>query len=199
MQQEKQFSPEESIALIESMIREVKQSAVENGFLYLLWGWTILFCALIQYSVLKFKLTAIKHIEAIWFIILPVTIYQVIYLIKENKQKRVKTYVDDMIANVWTTFGICMFVASFIISKQNIWATAYPFVLMLYGVPTYLSGFAMKFTPLKIGAFGCWILALVAVYVEPVDYLLIIAVAMTIAWIIPGYLLRAKFKREYNA
>jgi hypothetical protein len=48
---------------------------------------------------------------------------------------------------------------------------------------------------LVIGGIGCWVLSVIALYV-PYDYqLLLVPAAMIIAWIIPGYLMRAKFKK----
>ena len=196
MENEQELTPQQSIALIESMINKVKTRVAENGFLYLLWGWVIFSCALIQFLVLKFQIAWFSHPEIVWLSTIVVLIIQIIYLIKKDKEKRVESYFDEIIKNVWMTFGICMGIMSFIISKFNIWEFAYPLVLMMYGIPTFLSGFAMKFTPLKIGAVGCWILAIVATFVQPIDYLLIIALAMTIAWIIPGHLMRAKFKKD---
>jgi len=43
------FTQKDSIALIESMINKAKNRFGENGFLYLLWGWVILFCSLGQF------------------------------------------------------------------------------------------------------------------------------------------------------
>jgi hypothetical protein len=63
-------------------------------------------------------------------------------------------------------------------------------------MPTFLSGIILKFKPLVIGGISCWLLAVVSVFI-PMEYqLLCIAAAVIFAWIIPGYLLKANFKRE---
>ena len=40
--QEQEFSPQQSLNLIESMINKARNRFSENGHLYLLWGWVIL-------------------------------------------------------------------------------------------------------------------------------------------------------------
>jgi hypothetical protein len=68
--------------------------------------------------------------------------------------------------------------------------------LVLYGIPTFLSGVILKFKPLSTGGFICWFLAVAAMFI-PYEYqLLLLALAVACAWIIPGYLLRSKFKKE---
>lgn len=41
--QPENFSPKDSLQLIDQMINQAKNRFSENGFLYLLWGWLILF------------------------------------------------------------------------------------------------------------------------------------------------------------
>jgi hypothetical protein len=72
----------------------------------------------------------------------------------------------------------------------------YPIVLLLYGIPTFLTGIIMKFTPLKVGGISCWVLCVIATLVPPIYTLLLLAIAMLAAWIIPGYLLKTRFKNQ---
>jgi hypothetical protein len=60
-----------------------------------------------------------------------------------------------------------------------------------------LSGIILRFKPLIVGGIGCWILSIAAMLIDNYDYqFLLIPLAMIIAWIIPGYLLRAKYKLQ---
>jgi cobalamin biosynthesis protein CobD/CbiB len=56
----------------------------------------------------------------------------------------------------------------------------------------------MQFTPLKIGGVACWILAIMSTFFLPIYYLLFLAAAVIVAWIIPGYLLRKKYNQQNN-
>ncbi len=188
------FSPKESLQLIDSMISQAKNRFTENGFLYLLWGWVIFACSIFHFVAIKLSL--FKRPEWVWVITWGVVIFQIIYLAKVKRKEKVKTYSDGIIDAIWICFGVCMFVLMIVAGRFNLWMYINSLVLMFYGIPTFLSGFVMRFTPLKLGGIACWILAIASTFVSPVYYLLFIALAVFIAWIIPGYLLRKKFKNQ---
>lgn len=193
--QPENFSPKESLLLIDNMINQAKNRFSENGFLYLLWGWVILLSSVGHFILIKLQL--FKHPEMIWMSTWLTIIYQVIYLVRKRKQETVKTYSEHIIGYVWMVFGISLGMISFILSKTNNWEAMNPLLLMMYGMPTFLSGVIMRFTALKVGGIICWCLSVVAVLVAPVYVLLLLAVAVISAWIVPGYLLRKKFKNQH--
>ncbi len=185
------LSPTDSLQLINSMINQAKNRFSENGFLYLLWGWLILFCSIAHFVFLK--MGWFQHPEIIWASCWLAVIYQVIYLVRKGKKETVKTYSENIINYIWVSFGICMLVISIIIGKTNNWHIINSLILLLYGTPTFLSGIAMQFKPLVIGGIVCWALAIVSVFVMPIYVLLLLSAAVIVAWIIPGYLLRKKY------
>jgi hypothetical protein len=191
---EEQFSPQDSLKLIDSMIQQAKNRFTENGFLYLLWGWLIFFCAIGHFILLQ--LDWFKHPELIWNAWIPAVIFQAFYLSKKKKKEQIKTYSETMVNYIWVCFGICMFVLSTLLSQTDSWQRMSSFLLMLYGMPTFLSGIAMQFKPLTAGGIACWVLAVLSVFLAPIYGLLLLALAIIIAWIIPGYLMRKKFKKE---
>ena len=192
--QEEKFSPKDSLQLIDNMINQAKNRFNQNGFLYLLWGWVILFCSIGHFILLQ--LNWFKHPEKIWNCWIPAVIFQIIYLSKKKKKETAKTYSEDIISYIWVSFGICMFVLSLILAKTNGWERMSSFLLMLYGVPTFLSGIAMQFKPLKFGGIICWVLAIVSTFLLPIYGLLLLGAAIIAAWIVPGYLLRNKYNKE---
>jgi hypothetical protein len=192
--QPENFSPKESLLLIDNMINQAKNKFSENGFLYLLWGWVILLSSVGHFVLIQLQL--FKHPEMIWMSTWLVIIYQVFYIVQKRKRETVKTYSEHIIGYVWMVFGISLGMVSFILSKTNDWEAMNPILLMMYGMPTFLSGVIMRFTPLKVGGIICWCLSIVAVLIAPVYVLLLLAVAVIAAWIVPGYLLRKKFKNQ---
>ncbi|MBC7721062.1 MAG: hypothetical protein H7068_03510 [Pedobacter sp.] len=194
------FSPQESLQLIEGMIKKAQSKFAENGHLYLLWGWVVFTCSILQFILLHF-LNYQQHYW-VWMITWVVFIYQIFYLKKHKKQRTVKTYYDELVGYVWITFVVLMFLISFILGRlgQNI--NAYflpitPILLALYGMPVFLSGIILRYQPLIIGGIGCWVLSMIANIISqkiPSDFeILFVPVAMLIAWIIPGYLMRKKY------
>ncbi len=185
---------EESLEVIQSMILKAKNHISENGKLYLLWGWVILFCSL-GFFVLD-NILHYKKPQLIWMTTWIAVIYMVIYLRKEGRNRVVRTYTDDLISYVWITFVVLMLLGSLIIGRiPAFYLYNYPFVLLFYGVPTFLSGIILKFRPLIYGGITCWILAIVCTFINFHYHSLLVSVAVISAWIIPGYILKMKFKQ----
>jgi hypothetical protein len=191
---EKEFTPLESIELIEKMLNTAKNRFAENGFLYLLWGWVISLTALTHFILLKTN--SLAHPEVVWTSCWATAIVQIFYLVKKKKKENVKSYADETIGSIWIAFGICMGISSFILNKAGVGYLVYPVFLMLYGVPTFLSGFVMHFSPLKFGGICCWMLAILSTFVAFEYVLLLFSLAVILAWLVPGYLLRNKYLNE---
>jgi len=191
------FSAEQSLQVIQSMIEKAKNQFSENGHLYLLWGWVIFISSIGQFILLN-----IVHYEyhyLVWFLPWIAVIYQFIYLAKKNKQKKVTTYTDFIMGFVWMTFFILMILFALILGREmgsSFHKLVCPVSLALYGMPTLLSGIILRFKPLIAGAIGCWLLSIGSLYI-PYDYqILFLSAAMVIAWIIPGYILRHKYQQQ---
>jgi hypothetical protein len=185
-------SAKDSLQFIESMIHKAQNRYSENGTLYLLWGWTIFLCSLVQYFFLKF--TSFSNASLIWLLVVFVMIYQIFYLTKKQQTVKVITYTDEIVGYVWMTFGICMGLLTIIMSKLHVWMLFYPFIFLFYGIPTFLSGAIMRFKPLMFGGICCWILSIAASFITSIEVILLLVPAVLFGWIIPGYLLKARFK-----
>ena len=195
------MSRQQSLALIESMILKAKNQFSENGHLYLVWGWVVFFCSLVHYIV-GFRYGYEKS-SIVWMLTWVALAYQMVYIYRRKKTERVKTYTSEILGAIWIVFAICMVVLILVMNRllpvSQYFTVLNPMILSVYGVPTFLSGVIIRFTPLKIGGITCWILAIAAIFIDPYQHLLLISLAMVIAWIIPGYLLRSRYKKEQHA
>jgi hypothetical protein len=191
---ELKMTEKESIELIASMIRKAKNQVSESGTLYLLWGWLIFICCLVQFAGLYFF--NYPYAYYVWFSTWILLIYQIFYIARKRKSAKVKTYLDEINAFVWIVFFICMMLLFIVAIRLKQFDIIDPMLLVLYGMPIFLSGIILKFRPLILGAACCWVLSICATFI-PADFrLLLIAVAVIFAWIIPGYLLKQNFKKE---
>ena len=195
---EENFDPKQSLLLIESMFNRAKDKFAEDGSMYLLWGWVVFVCSLTQFVLLHFYKYPYHYI--VWFASWIIVIYQVIYIRKKIKRRRVRTYTGYILGYVWLTFVIVIFLLAFLIGRLtegDYYIHISPILLTIYGIPIFLSGIILRFRPLVIGGIGCWVLSIAAMLIDNYDYqFLLIPLAMIIAWIIPGYLLRAKYKLQ---
>ncbi|MEP6927358.1 MAG: hypothetical protein ABI834_06965 [Ginsengibacter sp.] len=184
----------ESMQLITSMINKAKNRFNETGFLYLVWGWVILICCITQFIATYFFKS--ENAYYVWFVTWIVLIYQIFFLRKKRKSRKVRTYTDEINQYVWIVFFICETLLIFILIQLKKYEAINPAILVMYGMPTFLLGIIFKFKPLSIGGIFCWSFAAISPFINPEFHLLLIACAIIAGWIIPGYLLKQKFKKE---
>ncbi len=195
--QDENITQQESLAIIESMINKAKNQFSENGFVYLLWGWVIFFCSTAQYI-----LQNVVHYQRyylVWTLTWLAIAVQVFYYSRKEKKKVVRTYTDEIAGYVWLAFVIMLLLAGTLVNsalqpEQSYIGTVV--ILILYGMPTFLSGIILKFKPLIAGGMCCWVLSIIAVLLPHDFTILLISIAVVAAWIIPGYLLRSRYKKQ---
>ena len=190
------FSPEQSLQLIKSMISKTKQDMTDNSIYFLVWGWITFFACTGQF-VLKHIYAYEKH-YLVWMVIIIGIVFSIYQGRKENKTRRAKTYIDESIKYLWSGMAACFFVLSMILSKLG-WGTAiFPFFIMLYGLGTFVSGSIIRFRPLVIGGISAWALAIGCTFVSYDYQMLFGAAAIIISYIIPAYMLRSRNKTVNN-
>jgi len=194
---DEQITGSESIQIIQNMINTAKNQFSENGFLYLLWGWVVFICSIGHFILLN--VVKYEYHYMIWLLTWAAVIFQMFYLRKKSKEAKVKTYAEDIVKYVWITFVILMFLVGVILGilmGKDYYKHMYPLFLVLYGMPTFLSGIILRFKPLVVGGIACWVLAVPASQLSYDYQLLVLALSVAIAWIVPGYLLQKKYKKE---
>lgn len=185
--QEKQLTGEESLRIITDMINRAKTNVRQGSFHLLFWGWLILFCSLSEYLLLKF--TSWASPWYIWYLVIPGALVSLIYGFVKGRREHVHTYADMIYMWTWIGFmfeAILLFI--FLIGKYELIPS---FILLIVGLPAFISGFIIKFRPLILGGISFWIFALVAHFI-PSFAPLAVPVAILTGYLIPGYLLRRK-------
>lgn len=191
------LTPEESLQVITSMIEKAKTTVADNSFYFLLWGWLVLIGAIGQY-VLKVIVKTERHPE-IWYIMFIGVVASVIYRRRERRIRRVKTYVNEGLRNIWTVVGIAQVLIIFIFSRQGDWEHCYTIFILTYSIGCYLTGRLLRFNPLVWGAALCWVLAILTTYSDFDTNILLLAAAILGSYIIPGYLLRKQYQHQLRA
>lgn len=192
-QEEVFFSEEESLQLITKMISKAKNDFIETGISALMWGSIVIFCAFVQFASYFYKL---PWANWVWLLTIFAVIPQVIISIQERKKKRFKSHEDNM-GGTWIAFGITMFLISFYLNSIKVPAgvNVHPdtLILIIYGIPTFSTGFTRGFTPMLIGGIACWVLAVISFYTPYPYVMLLVAGAALLAWFIPGLILQRRY------
>ena len=187
------FSPEESLRVIQTMIEKTKTSVADKSFYFLLWGWLVFVGALLQYTLFVIVRTPLHG--AAWNVMFIGFIVSIVRRAKK-KESPIKTYFDDGLASIWLCMGIVQVLLVFIFLRFNGWEYCYIAFILLYSIGGFLTGRMLQFPPLVWGAVACWALAVVITFTGLETRMLLTAAAILMGYIIPGHLLRREYKKQ---
>ncbi len=190
--EEKMMTGEESLRIITEMINKTKVNIRQGSFQLLLWGWLIFACSFSDY--LLAKLTTYAHPYFVWFLMIPGAFVSMIYGYINGRKAKVHTYAEKIYMWTWMGFLFAAIVLFIIQSKDM--ETVTPYILLLSGLPTFISGFIIKFKPLILGGICFWIFALVINFAGPSFASLGSSLAILLGYLIPGYMLKNKFDHD---
>ena len=193
MQNDKEFTPQESLLLIQSMIDKTKLHVAGNTSHFLIWGWLAFIICIAQYILLA--LLHNDHHYYVWIFIWIGVFFEIRNSIRNKKKEKVHTYVGDSMKYLWTGLGFTFFVTA-IVCGINHWINCLPLFIILYAVGTFVSGCYLQFKPLKIGGVLCWIIAIIAANFSYDIQILFTALALFVSYIIPGHLLRKQYQQQ---
>ena len=187
------LNPEQSLQIINNMINAAKNKLADDGFFFIFWGWLVAIAAMFHYTVLKM---GFEWGYWVWIILMPLGgIISSIYGYKQGNNRKVKTHIDIYIGYLWGGFIIGMTITLGFMYWHGIKHT-YFFLMILYGIATFISGGLLNFKPLIIGSLFAFLCAGISVFLSDADQLLIISLALLFSYIIPGHLLRSKYRSQ---
>jgi hypothetical protein len=190
---ENNFSPEESLRVIQTMIDKTKTSVADNSFYFLLWGWLVFSAALLQYILVVYVRTPLNG-EA-WTIMLIGFFVSVVRGAKKQP-KRVRTYIDEGLSNIWICIVILQILIVLIFFIRGDWEHSYTFFVLSYASGCFLTGRLLRFVPLVWGAVASWAITILMTFVDIPTNMLLTSAAVLVSYIIPGYLLRRDYKMQ---
>jgi len=185
---EKVMSGEESLRIISDMINRTKVNIRQGIFHFLFWGWLIFFCSLSEYCLFRF--TDMENPWIVWLLTIPGAFVSFIYGYVKGSRSPFHTYADMLYMWTWIGFFISAVVLFIIIHERIELVGSY--ILMLAAIPTFISGFIVRFNPLILGGISFWVFALIAYFAGPSIGPLAVPAAMLTGYLIPGYMLKRK-------
>jgi hypothetical protein len=190
--EDKEFSYEESIRLIDSMIKKAKRSYVTKGLASIVWGMLIIVCSLVTWAQIQLSFDIGFDI---WLLLFFAIIPQIYFSVKEKRQRKFESLEGESISYVWTAFGGAIFIVSFYNSRYGSNESSTLF-MVLYGIPTFITGGMMKFKPMIFGGLVCWLFSIISVYTPVNVDLLLMAGCGLFAWLIPGIVLWRRYQKR---
>lgn len=224
MSKEKQLTEQESLQLITSMIQKAKSSYHDRGTGSILWGTVVALASFITYLQREFDFKLPFDIFLIVAAAIIPQIFITIKENKDKTQ--VKKFDDAAVDSIWLVFGITLFGLTFYqnvvgnvtnkIIEQEGWQmmkhylngskpdellkpfppSMYSIYLLMYAMPTMVTGLAKKFKPMTIGAILTYFLFIASCFTESKFDMLFGAIAAIICWFIPGIILRKRYLKQ---
>lgn len=206
------LSYQESLRIINEMIHKAKRSYRDTGNGAILWGSIIAFCSLVKWCEVHYQF---KLPFDVYMLTLLGLIPQLIITMKERGARKAKAYEDRFIGFVWLAFGISIFLLSHTLNVMHAnWSPVWnsyeslagkepsfrlseftgSLFLLLYGLPTFITGATYSFKPMLFGGIFCWICCVVTAYTAVEVDLLLTALSAIAAWLLPGLLMKKAYR-----
>ncbi|MBX2935270.1 MAG: hypothetical protein KF825_13575 [Ferruginibacter sp.] len=189
---EVKLTENESLKLITEMIGKAKGSYHSNGTSAILWGLVIFFCSIFEFFEMQFNFDIGFNI---WWLMFVALVPQFYLMLKSSSKKNFESYEEKTMNFVWWAFAASVVMMMFFNSYYRP-SHSESLFLMLFGMPTFITGGMFRFKPMIIGGITCWILFVVSIYTSLKINLLLMALAALSAWLVPGIILRKKCIRE---
>lgn len=192
METEKNITEKEGLDIINKMIASAKNELDDDSYHYLLWGWLVFIASAGHYILLEMSY---DKPWLGWAILMPLGgLLSMLYGMKQGKARKVTSYVDEVMKYVLIAFLVSLVIVLFFMGKLE--SYTYPLIMVIYGVWLFVSGGALRFKPLVASGIINWVIGIITFFVNFKWQLVLLAIAVLLGYIIPGYMLKARFKKQ---
>ncbi len=179
----KDFTPEQSLRVIEDMIHRTRANFKETNQYFIAWGIFISLAALIEYVLIRY--TDFEYYYIPW-IIFPLV--GTLWSIRQGRRddRGGSTILGDGLKWIWIGMGIGFTITFFISWRIQLNPT--PVMLLLSGIGTFITSRILSSVPYLVGSIFLFAMVVVSLYIGGVDSLLLVAVSMILGYIVPATL-----------
>lgn len=188
--QEKQMDEKEALKILNETISVAKGNLDDGYFYFIIWGCVFALINLSNFFLHKNNLHEYASYNNVFYMLGGIASF--IFSRKQNKKQQVNTYIENWMAYVWISFAVQFVIVSVFFNG----ATIAPVFLALLGGATFLCGGLVKYKPLIIGGILFWMFSLCTIFVTNEFRFLLVAAAMIVGNVIPGFMYRTIYKKE---
>ena len=191
------LSGEESLQIIQDMIRSAKQEQKDNGMGWIVWGWMLFLAS--AFTVINLHVNVVKTFF-FWNTFGIATIVMLIFSsIRNNNKKshRVTTYIKEIFNKLNIGFTITLLVIIVAINVGVGPIKGFALLTALYGFWVLIYGALFNFKPSIIASYFVWALAIAGLFVQSFEWVMILhGSAVFIGYIIPGHIAYKEFTKS---
>ncbi len=192
-----EMEAKESIELIKDMIRKTKNAAAYSGDIYIIWGMLTLLAVLGTYLLVVLKLY--QYIWINWTAFMGGGfIYSVYHGITRERRADLVTFAGRILGYTWFACGVSLVILAFVAPLAGLYPTHMipALVAIVIGIGYYITGKVVQWKLLVWLAFLWWVGGSGMMFVKTDSILLIFALLMSLGYLVPGFILRAKYKKQ---
>jgi hypothetical protein len=180
---------QQQLALISEMISQAKSSVGKGGSSQILmWGWVIATANFGHYI-----LDQIGYYAPfiVWFIVFPAILASV-YMGRKTRSSGTSSHLDRLYGRIWLGVGISILLTLMMMQELNGFHN--PVIMATAAIGMFVTGSMLKYRPVMYGAFILWAAAVIEWQLPLEHHYLVSGIAVTIGYLIPGYLLKRSEK-----
>jgi uncharacterized membrane protein HdeD (DUF308 family) len=185
MSTEKEMNPEESLAIIHAMINKARFNFSRGSFYFITWGILLFIAAIFEYVAQQSEME-------LFYLGWPIAglvggIASAVYGSK-SRANGPNTHLDKIYSAIWITyfFTLILFIIGMGLNRIN----PGPYIMLITGLPTFLTGYILEFKPLQVGGVLFWLAGLLSL-IFPTEFgSLIFGVVMLGGYLVPGIIMR---------
>ncbi len=180
------LTPEQSLRLIDETIREAKRSFQKVHFYFLLWGVLFATAGIVSFILMQIGTPLYWGVWPVMGII--GGIVAGVYGSRQGRKQGATTTMDRVHKWLWTANTITIILLLVGLVTRGV--DPNPYILVLVGMPTFISGALMRFLPLMLGGILFWAIGLTSFFVLQEYSSLVFSGAIVLGYIVPGLLLK---------
>jgi hypothetical protein len=196
-----EMQAKEEIQLIKVMLEKTKKATAESGTLFIVWG-VLITLALVG----NFVLAYFKKFDWEWLNWIAVTvagwIYSVIYGIRKERREPVRTYIQTAARHLYFACGTAFLLVGIVFPALKVYSyEAIPILIAaVSGILFIVMGGIYEWPLLKWAGFLWWVGAVgMSLLKSDSGRILVFTILFIAAYLVPSFVLRAKYKKEQAA
>ncbi|SMB87638.1 hypothetical protein SAMN00120144_1382 [Hymenobacter roseosalivarius DSM 11622] len=178
-----------SAAAIPSQVVELADLR-SYAFTYMLRGSVVLVAAL---SEVMLEIGGFAAPWLPWMVLMP--LMAIVLSVRSRRERKLRPASTALAAKTMRllqkSFVVIMLIA-IICAMQFGWVNAHPILLLFNGLAAVVAGRVLSFRPLVLGGISSVVLGVAIIFMPAHIQLIVIAAAMLVSYVVPGYLLNAQ-------
>lgn len=186
-----EFNHEAGLKVIYEMIESARSKIGASYFYYLLWGYLVAFTCAAEYILIK--LSNFDRHYMVWPMFMGIGLVVTLFFsLQQKKTSGSKTFIGTAMIYLWSAWVVSFLIFIGFANLNQDYDMIFPVTLVMYGLGIFIAGGLVDFKPLIIGGVLSWVASVAAFFSSYQVQLLIVFVAVIMAYIIPGHILKNK-------